>query len=109
MDDYSYRASLGVRDAIAAWLVCLAVAMAVFIYPDFSLESARRTQAEPRHAAMADRAAELCALGRDPIAATPGPPMEFFAPPRIIREPSRSQVHRTYPTQETSHEPTSRL
>ena len=36
MYDHAHPASLGTRDVIAAWLVCLAVAVAVFVYPGFS-------------------------------------------------------------------------
>jgi hypothetical protein len=43
MYDYSAPAALGMRDVVAAWLVCLAVAAAVFVYPGFSPEPEART------------------------------------------------------------------
>ena len=41
MYDHLPPASLGMRDVVAAWLVCLAVAAAVFVHPGFSAGPAR--------------------------------------------------------------------
>ena len=43
MHDYLPPASLGMRDVVAAWLVCLAVAAAVFVHPGFSAGPEART------------------------------------------------------------------
>ena len=62
MYDHAHPASLGTRDVIAAWLVCLAIVMAVFVYPGFSPEPAREAQAASRNAAPAVSQTELCAV-----------------------------------------------
>jgi hypothetical protein len=70
MYDYARPASLGPRDVIAAWLVCLAVVITVFVYPGFSPEPAQGAQAESRNAAPAVSQTALCASRNEP-AATP--------------------------------------
>jgi len=72
MYDYARPASLGSRDVIAAWLVCLAVVMAVFVYPGFSPEPAREAQAASRNAAPAVSRTALCASRNEPTAAPHG-------------------------------------
>jgi hypothetical protein len=72
MYDYTRPASLGTRDVIAAWLVCLAIVMAVFVYPGFSPEPARGAQAVSRNAAPAVSRTTLCASRNEPAAARHG-------------------------------------
>jgi len=72
MYDYARPASLGTRDVIAAWLVCLAVVMAVFVYPGFSPEPVRKAQAASRNAAPAVSQTELCASRNESAAAPHG-------------------------------------
>jgi hypothetical protein len=60
MYDYLPPASLGMRDVLAAWLVCLAVAVAVFAYPGFSPGPETRT-ASPVSTSDGLRI-ELCAV-----------------------------------------------
>jgi hypothetical protein len=72
MYDYARPASLGPRDVIAAWLVCLTIMMAVFVYPGFSPEPAREAQAASRNAAPAVSPTELCASRIEPAAAPHG-------------------------------------
>lgn len=53
MYDHAHPASLGARDVIAAWLVCLAVAVAAFAYPGFVTDPARKVQSALGSAALA--------------------------------------------------------
>ena len=66
MYDYSAPASLGMRDVLAAWLVCLAVAAAVFVYPGFSPGPEARTAIVL--AASTGSRTELCAIRGKQIA-----------------------------------------
>lgn len=72
MYDYARPASLGTRDVIAAWLVCLAIVMAVFVYPGFSPEPVRKAQAASRNAAPTVSQTELCASCNELAAAPHG-------------------------------------
>jgi hypothetical protein len=67
MYDYTHPASLGTRDVIASWLVCLTVVMAVFVYPGLFPEPAREAQAAFRNAAPPVSRVELCAVDHRPI------------------------------------------
>jgi hypothetical protein len=66
MHDYLPPASLGMRDVLAAWLVCLAVAAAVFVYPGFSPGPEARTAIVL--AASTGSRTELCAIRGKQIA-----------------------------------------
>jgi hypothetical protein len=70
MYNYTYAASLDTRDVIAAWLVCLAIVVAAFVYPGFSPDPAREAQTALRSAAPAVSQVELCAV-RDKQIMTP--------------------------------------
>jgi hypothetical protein len=62
MYDYPHGYSIGARDVIAAWLLCLAIAGALFIYPPVAAGSA-----DPiAHARAVPRAmpAAICAVSR---------------------------------------------
>jgi hypothetical protein len=72
MYDYAHPASLGTRDVIAAWLVCLVVVMAVFVGPGLFPEPAREAQAASRSAASSISRTELCAVSNRPVAAPRG-------------------------------------
>jgi hypothetical protein len=72
MYDYAHAASLGTRDVIAAWLVCLAIVVAAFVYPGFSPEPAREAQAALRSAAPAVSRTALCAIRNKQIMAPRG-------------------------------------
>ena len=72
MYDYARPASLDTRDVVAAWLVCLAVVMAVFVYPGFSPESVREARATSRNATPTVSRTELCASRSEPVAAPHG-------------------------------------
>jgi hypothetical protein len=61
-----------IREVIAAWLVCLAVAVAVLAYPGFFPEPARQAQADSRNAARAVSRTELCSVRVRQIAEPPG-------------------------------------
>jgi hypothetical protein len=60
MYDYSPPASLGMRDVLAAWLVCLTVAAAAFVYPGFS--PGTETQTALAIGASTGARPELCAV-----------------------------------------------
>ena len=62
MYDHAYPAPVSVRDVIAAWLVCLAVAGAVFVYPGLLAEPAQDAQTALGNTAPAGSRAELCAV-----------------------------------------------
>ena len=66
MYDYLPPASLGMRDVIAAWLVCLAVAAAVFVYPGFPRTRSSNRRCDCRLDRLADR------IVRDPRQANRG-------------------------------------
>jgi hypothetical protein len=61
-----------IRDVIAAWLVCLAVAVAVLAYPGFFPQSAREAQADSRKADQTVSRTELCSVRATHIAAPRG-------------------------------------
>ena len=67
MYDNAHPASLGARDVIAAWLVCLAVVVAVFAYPGFFPEPARHAHAALKTGAPAVSTTELCAARNEPV------------------------------------------
>jgi hypothetical protein len=67
MYDYIHPESLGSRDVISAWLVCLAIVVAVFVYPGLLLEPVWKAQAAPRNVASAVSRAEFCALHNAPV------------------------------------------
>jgi hypothetical protein len=71
--DHPYAYSTAPRDVIAAWLVCLAIAGSLLIYPLFS-------------AGAADRAAEARAVPHTMPAA---PPRAICAVPQITGRISR--------------------
>jgi hypothetical protein len=69
VDYHPYADSIGIRDVIAAWLVCLAVAGALFIYPLVSAgmaDPAVEARAVPRTMPAAPPA-EICAVGKSPV------------------------------------------
>ena len=66
MYDHLPPASLGMRDVVAAWLVCLAVAAAVFVHPGFSAGPEARTAVVI--AASTSSPTELCAIRGKQIA-----------------------------------------
>lgn len=72
MYDHAHADLLGTRDVIAAWLVCLAVAVAVFVFPGLFPEPAREAQAVLRNAAPSLSRTELCAVHGRQIAAPRG-------------------------------------
>ena len=72
MYDHAPPASLGMRDVVAAWLVCLAVAGTVFVYPGFTAEPARKAQTALADIAPAAPRTELCALGNTQVIAPGG-------------------------------------
>jgi hypothetical protein len=63
MYDYAHPEPLGTRDVIAAWLVCFAIAGAVFAYPGCFADPAREAQAALGNTVSAGSRAELCAIG----------------------------------------------
>jgi hypothetical protein len=66
MYDHLPPASLGMRDVVAAWLVCLAVAAAVFVHPGFSAGPDARTAVVI--AASTSSPTELCLIRAKQIA-----------------------------------------
>ena len=66
MYDHLPPASLGMRDVVAAWLVCLAVAATVFVYPGFSAGPDTRTAVAI--AVSIGSRSELCAVQGKQIA-----------------------------------------
>jgi hypothetical protein len=62
MYDHADPAPLGLRDVIAAWLVCVAFAMAAFVHPGFIAEPASQAQAASGNAAPAGSRGELCSF-----------------------------------------------
>jgi hypothetical protein len=66
MYDHAHPASLGARDVVAAWLVCLAVAGAVFAYPGLVADPAQKAQAALGNTASTGSQAELCAARNRP-------------------------------------------
>ena len=56
----------GVRDVIAAWLVCLALAAAGLLYPEIAHD--RGMSALARQVTPAAPQAKICALPRRPVA-----------------------------------------
>jgi len=72
MYDHLHPASLGMRDVIAAWLVCFAVVGAVFVCPGLFPGPAREAQAASRNAAPPISHADLRAGGNTRIAAPRG-------------------------------------
>ena len=71
MEYYPGAFSLGIRDAIGAWLVCLAIAAAFFGYP---LVTAAWDASVVQHRAAADRSLTAAPAG---ICASRIPPIEF--------------------------------
>ena len=67
MYDHAHPAMLGARDVIAAWLVCLAVATAVFGYRDFFADPERTVHAVLENTVPAGARAELCVARDRPI------------------------------------------
>jgi hypothetical protein len=72
MYNHTYAASLGTRDVIAAWLVCLAIVVAAFVHPGFSPGPAGEAQAALRSAAPAVLPTALCAMHNKQIVALHG-------------------------------------
>jgi hypothetical protein len=72
MYDHAHPASLGTRDIVAAWLVCLAVIVAVFVFPGLFPEPARQAQAALRTAAYSGSKIESCAVHNKQAAALRG-------------------------------------
>jgi hypothetical protein len=66
MHDDPVTSSQGVRDGIAAWLVCLALAAAGLLYPEIAHD--RGTAALARQVTPAAPQAKICALPRRPVA-----------------------------------------
>ena len=62
MYDHAHPAALGARDVIAAWLICFAVAIAVFVQPGFFAEPARKSQTALKTLTPTAPRAELCAV-----------------------------------------------
>ena len=62
MYDHAHPALLGARDVVAAWLVCIAVAGAIFVYPGFVADPERKAQAALGNTAPDDSRAALCAI-----------------------------------------------
>ena len=55
-------APVDIRDVIAAWLVCFAVAVAVLFHPGFSRQPPRQAQPVSRNAAQTVSATEFCSV-----------------------------------------------
>jgi len=72
MYDYVHPASLGARDVIAAWLVCLAIVVGVFAYPGFFPEPARHAHAALKKGGPAVSPTEMCAARSEPLAGPRG-------------------------------------
>jgi len=72
MYDVTHPVLLGTRDVIAAWLVCLAIGVAVFVFPGPFPEPAREAQAALKSAAPSVSRTELCAVHSRQIAAPRG-------------------------------------
>ena len=66
MYDHLPPASLSMRDVVAAWLVCLAIAAAVFVFPGAFPKSEARTASAI--AASTESRSELCAVRGQQIA-----------------------------------------
>ncbi|MGE0258705.1 MAG: hypothetical protein AB7T18_08110 [Alphaproteobacteria bacterium] len=63
---------LDIRDVIAAWLVCFAVAVAVLAYPGFSRQAPQQAQPASRNAAQTVPATEFCSVRAGGIVETRG-------------------------------------
>ena len=72
MYDLAHPVLLGTRDVIAAWLVCLAVGVAAFVFSGPFPEPAREAQAALGSAAPSVSRTELCAVRSRQVAAPHG-------------------------------------
>ncbi len=66
MYDHPHADPIGPRDVIAAWLLCLAMAGVFLIHPPAAAGTAY--PAVEAHALPAAPPAEICAVGKSPVA-----------------------------------------
>ena len=72
MYDLAHPGLIGTRNVIAAWLVCLAVGVATFVFSGPFPEPAREAQAALASAAPSVSRTELCAVRSGQVAAPHG-------------------------------------